>query len=66
MSSKELASLRLIQRPDVLCCSFFFCYLSGCCSWVSVAVEVGSVVGRMEVEGCFGLLGGIEVGVVYF
>ena len=61
MSSKELASLRLIRRPDVLWCSFFFCRLSVCCSWVSATVEVGSVVGGMEVKGFSGWLGGIEV-----
>ena len=66
VSSKELASLRLIQRLDVLCYSFFFCCFSGCCSWVSAAVEVGSMVGGMEVEGCSGWLGGIEVRVVSF
>ena len=66
MSSKELASLRLIRRQDVLCCSFFFFCLSGCCSWVSAAVEVGSVVGGLEVKGFFGWLGGIEVGGVSF
>ena len=66
MSSKELASLRLIWRPDVLCCSFFFFCLSVCCSWVSAVVEVGSVVGGMEVEGFSGWLGGIEFGGVSF
>ena len=66
MSSKELASLRLIQRLDVLCCSFFFFCLSVCCSWVSAAVEVGSMVGRLEVEDFSGSLGGIEVGGVSF
>ena len=66
VSSKELASLRLIWRPDVLCCSFFLFCLSGYCSWVSAAVEVGSVVDGMEAEGFYGWLGGIEVGSVYF
>ena len=66
VSSKELASLRLIQRPDVLCCSFFFYCLSSYCSWVPAVVEVGSVVGGMEVEGFSGWLGGIEVGGVSF
>ena len=66
VSSKELTSLRLIRRPDFLCCSFFFFCLSGCCSWVSAAVEVGSVVDGMEAEGFSGWLGGIEVGCVSF
>ena len=65
VSSKELASLRLIRRPDVLCCSFFFFGLS-VCSWVSVAIEVGSVVDGMEVEGFSCWLGGIEDGCVSF
>ena len=66
MSSKELSSLRLIQRPDVLCCSFFFFCLSGCFSWVSAAVEVGFVGEGMEAEGFSGWLGGIEDGYVSF
>ena len=68
VSSKELASIRLIWRPDVRCCSFFFFCLSVCCSfsWVPAVVEVGSVVGGLEVEGFSGWLGGIIVGVVSF
>ena len=66
MSSRELASLRLIRRLDVLCYSFFFFCLSVCCSWVSAVVEVGSVVGGMEGEGFSGWVGGIEVGGVSF
>ena len=68
MSSKELASLRVMQRPDGLCFSFFFYCLFGCCScsWVPTVVDVGSVVGGLEVEGCAGWLGGIEYGYVSF
>ena len=66
MSSKELASLRLIQRLDVLCCSFFFFCLSGYCSWVSAAVEVGLVVDGKEDEGFSCWLGGIEDDCVSF
>ena len=68
MSSKELASLRVMRRPDGLCCYLFFCCFSGCCScsWVPAVVEVGSVVGGLEVEGCSGWLGGIEYGFVSF
>ena len=68
MSSKELASLRIIRRPDVLCGSFFFFCMSVCCSgsWVPAVVEVGFVVCGLEVEGFSGWLGGIEVGGVSF
>ena len=66
VSSKELASIRIIQRLDVRCCSFFFFCLFGCCSWVSATVEVGSVVDGMEDEGFSGWLGVIEVGCVSF
>ena len=67
-SVSELASWRLIRRPDVLCYSFFFFYLSGCCScsWVPAVVEVGSVIGGLEVEGCAGWVDGIEDGCVSF
>ena len=61
MSVNELASLRLIHRLDVFVLCFYFC-LSVSFSWVPVVVEVGSVVGGMEVEGFSGWLGGIEVG----
>ena len=68
MSSKELASLRVMRRPDGLCCSFFICCFSGycSCSWVPAVVEVGSVVGGLEVEGCSSWLVGIEDGCVSF
>ena len=68
MSYKELASLRVMRRLDGLCCSFFFCCLSGYCSysWVPAVVEVGSVVGGLEVEGCSGWLVHIEDGYVSF
>ena len=65
-SVSELASFRIIFRPNVRWCSFFFFWVSVCGSWVPAVVEVGSVVGGTEAEGCSAWLGGIEVGVVSF
>ena len=66
VSVSELASLRLIVRPAVLWCSFFFFWVSVCGSWVPAVVEVGSVVGGTEAEGFSTWLGGIEVEGVSF
>ena len=65
-SVREIAYFRLIFRPDVLWCSFFFFWVSVCGSWVPTVVEVGSVVGGMEAEDFSAWLGGIEVGGVSF
>ena len=67
VSVNELASFKLIRTVDGLgkCC-FFCCCLSVACSWVPAVVEVGSVVGGLEVKGCSGCLGGIEDGCVSF